>query len=51
MSRKHFRALAEALKASGADFQTCLAVARVCKDENSRFDYPTFMHACGHNDY
>ena len=49
MSRKHYRAIAESLKTSGADYQTCLGIAAVCKADNGRFDYGTFMRACGHD--
>jgi hypothetical protein len=47
MSRRHFRALAEALKDSGASYQTVAAIARVCANENPRFDSSKFFEACG----
>jgi hypothetical protein len=57
MTRKHFRALANALhqaKPGGAEnsseywqWEQCRnAVSRACKDANSRFDYGTFYAAC-----
>ena len=48
MHRRHFRALAEALKTSGADLFTCEAIASVCRNENPRFETRTFLTACGH---
>lgn len=48
MTRKHFIALAEALKDSGASRATCEAVAAVCKRMNSGFDKDRFLTACGH---
>lgn len=49
MSRKHYRALAEALKANSASYDVVLAIANVCKNDNPRFDYHTFFAACGIN--
>ena len=49
MSRKHYRALAEALKTANAPYDVVLAVANVCKQDNSRFDYSTFFNAVGIN--
>jgi hypothetical protein len=47
MSRKHFQALADELKAVGADLVTCQAVARACRQFNSNFDTYRFLKACG----
>jgi hypothetical protein len=47
MSRKDYRALAEALKGASADRQICMAVGIVCKHDNPRFDMETFLEACG----
>ncbi len=47
MSRKDYRALAEALKGASADRNTCVAVGIVCKQDNPRFDMTTFLEACG----
>jgi len=49
MSRKHFIALAAALRANGADYSTCADVANVCADFNKNFDLARFMAACGHS--
>jgi hypothetical protein len=47
MSRRQFRALAEALKNTGASYETCREIGRVCYAENPRFDMNTFLKACG----
>ena len=56
MTKKHFEALATALKASQAQADTpekveqwaddVKAVAGVLADSNERFDYHRFMQAC-----
>jgi len=47
MTRKHFRAIAEALKATQASTQTCEAVAIYLRTENPRFNLDKFLTACG----
>ena len=49
MTRKHFEALARALKFTNANTQICDAVARVCEKSNDKFDYYKFLKACGHD--
>jgi len=46
MTRKHFQALAEALRCSGASQETIEAVARVCEKHNPNFDWNRFDMAC-----
>lgn len=48
MTRKHFRAIAEALKISNASLDTCRAIAQVCREDNPNFDTYKFLQACGH---
>lgn len=48
MTRKHFKALAEALKDSKASLASCQAVADTLSQYNSRFDRTKFLEACGH---
>lgn len=48
MTRKHFNAIAEALKTTGASEETCRAIAVVCKSNNSNFQIDRFLTACGH---
>lgn len=47
MYRRHFRAIAEALKYTQATQATCEAVALYLKTENPRFDMDKFLSACG----
>ena len=47
MTRKHFRALAEALKESKADYHTCYGIGLVCASNNPRFEMFKFLEACG----
>jgi hypothetical protein len=47
MTRKHFRILAEALKSSNADEDTCKAVGAMCAGINPRFKMNLFLEACG----
>ena len=47
MSRKHYRALAEALKVSGAEPAVIREVAKVLAADNPRFDWGIFYKACG----
>lgn len=50
MSRKHFKAFAEAISQitdSVERIRTAQLVAAVCKQANSNFDYYKFMYACG----
>jgi|APCry1669190691_1035309.scaffolds.fasta_scaffold01391_6 hypothetical protein len=49
MSRKDYRALAEALKGASATPQVIAAVSRVLADDNPRFDWQKFALACGIN--
>lgn len=48
MTRKHFRAIAERLKAGNASIELCRSFANMCADENPRFDRAKFLEACGH---
>lgn len=48
MSRKHFRAIAEALKNSKASLEVCHAIASEMYNFNPRFDRATFIKACGY---
>jgi len=45
MTRKHFEALALALRATNASPTTILAVAKVCEDANPRFSRALFLSA------
>jgi len=47
MSRKHYRALAQALKDSGASLQVIASIAKVLQADNPRFDSAIFFSACG----
>ena len=47
MTRKHFRAIAECLKFTGASVATCEAFAVYLRTENDRFDTAKFLTACG----
>jgi len=47
MSRKHYRALAQALKESGASISVVRAIANTLKADNPRFDYRRFYEASG----
>jgi hypothetical protein len=46
--KKHFIALAKALKSGEAPRDLCEAIAIVCKQTNPNFDFQRFMAACGH---
>jgi hypothetical protein len=48
MTKKHFIALAKALKEGGAQRDLCEAIAIVCRQTNPGFDFHRFMTACGH---
>lgn len=48
MSRKHFRAVAEALKETKAPFDVCYKMAQTLAQFNGQFDRNKFMEACGH---
>lgn len=48
MTRKHFKALAAALKDAGATREACERVATVLGTTNPRFDFAKFMTACGY---
>lgn len=59
MSKKHFRALAEALRAERPDAEALAstfaqwqrdveAVVRVCRGSSVRFDSERFLEACGY---
>lgn len=53
MSRKHFKAFAEAISEITdrvERIRVAQLVATVCKQSNSNFDYYKFMHACGVQD-
>ena len=54
MTRKHFKALAEAFSAvtpKGAEWRLCVVeVARECRRFNSAFDRDKFLRACGYYD-
>lgn len=43
MTRKHYIALAQALKESHATFEVIAAVSAVLKEDNSRFDLQHFV--------
>jgi len=47
MSRKHYRAIASALKEVGAPLAVCKAVGTVMAQDNPRFEMTTFLEACG----
>jgi len=47
MSRKHYRAIAGALKEAGAPLEVCRAVGAVMAQDNPRFQMTTFLEACG----
>lgn len=59
MSRKHFEAIAAAIKVSFDDAQTreaklavattAIKIANVCSDHNSNFDFVRLIKACGTN--
>lgn len=48
MSRKHFKAIAEALKGAKASLEVCQAVASQMYQFNPHFDRTKFLEACGH---
>lgn len=48
MSKKHFVALAAALKQAKASQDVCSAVAGVCARSNINFNWSRFMEACGY---
>jgi DNA-binding FadR family transcriptional regulator len=48
MTRKHFEAIAAALKASNASMATVQAMCDVLAGMNPRFDTQRFIAACGH---
>lgn len=45
MNRKHFEALAKALRETKASTRTIEAIAAVCSDTNPNFDYAGFRSA------
>lgn len=47
MTRKHFEAIALALKTNNASLDCCTDIARVCKQTNNKFDIDRFLIACG----
>lgn len=51
MTRKHFKAIAEAIKTLDAPPEAkrefAAAMARVCRSTNPAFDWTKFMEACG----
>ena len=54
MTRKHFKALAEAFAAvspKGAEWRLCVErIASACRQFNPAFDRYKFLHACGYYD-
>ena len=46
MTRKHFKALAEALRISEASAKTVKEVALVCARHNPNFNWEKFREAC-----
>lgn len=48
MTRKHFEAIAKALKERKADLYICEAIAHECGVFNPAFDRAKFLKACGH---
>ena len=46
MTRKHFKALAEALRITEASRETITAIALVCHKANDNFDLSKFIEAC-----
>ena len=48
MSRKHFEAIAETLRANKAKPEICYELAYQFKAFNSNFDISRFLTACGH---
>jgi hypothetical protein len=48
MSKKHFIAIAEALKTEVASLALCIQIAGICKHANPRFDVKRFLTACGY---
>ena len=49
MTRKHFDAIAEALRATNASNQTIEAMALVCAHFNTNFQYDKFLEASGYH--
>jgi Ca2+-binding EF-hand superfamily protein len=50
MSRKHFKALAEAIKSISNEQErerVANLIAEVCASQNPRFSFTTFYRACG----
>ena len=48
MTRKHFQAIAQALKDSQAPINVCSAIASQLSQFNGQFNKDKFMTACGH---
>jgi hypothetical protein len=47
MTRKHFKELASIINKNNVDVDLLIAIIKFCKSQNSNFDMPRFVDACG----
>jgi len=47
MTRKHFKELASIINKNNVDVDLLIAIIKFCKSQNSNFDTPRFVDACG----
>jgi hypothetical protein len=47
MTRKHFKELASIINKNNVDVDLLIALIKFCKSQNSNFDMPRFVDACG----
>ena len=47
MTRKHFKELASIINKNNVDVDLLIAIIKFCKSQNSNFDLPRFVDACG----